>query len=430
MVTDLQYAAINFAHSQEINKHAFVFMGCGSGKSGIYNLLLLWSYLNQAAIPHCLVISPHNSLLAMHKTQSKHYLRGTTLNVASLLPGDVQKQEFPTNFELLYISIHAFNELIHDHKEVLTQWNITNIFVNEYHNVVSKLFRFNSSWKSLRLCASLNKKIMFLSATTDRILMKYTSNFFGIGDLEVIGSTTMYSVPEVKICVIKNHGANNREHLLQIIVNHCTNLTKTKKESYFKIHAITMSRQDAIHLSDQLNNSGLKAMWLTSKLSTSQKSYYLQKWENGDEQVLVSTFTDVIDNSSMEDVIIVGGTYSLYSLVQAIGRIRPKRQKISKSTIFIFHYEKYIQFEDQLIDDIISRAIGAEIFLIQRKETAKAYYKKCFIYVVTRIGLTNQPVAGRLCMKCFLSNQLFAITAPTAYTKTQSIKQQFKQLHN
>ena len=203
-VSELQYSAINFASSQELNKHAFVFMECGSGKSGIYNLLLLGSYLNCATIPRCIVISPHNTLLAMHKSQSKHYFRGTTLTVASLLPLDVQKKKFPPTFDILFISIHAFNELMSDHKEVLTQWNITNIFVDEYHNIVSELFRYSSSWKSLRLCASLNKKIMFLSATSDRILMKYLSHFFGIGDFNVIGSTTSYSVPKVKITVIKN----------------------------------------------------------------------------------------------------------------------------------------------------------------------------------------------------------------------------------
>ena len=55
-VTDLQYSAINFASSKDIKKHAFVFMGCGTGKSGVYNLLLLGSYLNQASVPRCMVI--------------------------------------------------------------------------------------------------------------------------------------------------------------------------------------------------------------------------------------------------------------------------------------------------------------------------------------------------------------------------------------
>ena len=48
-------------------------------------------------------------------------------------------------------------------------------------------------------------------------------------------------------------------------------------------------------------------MWLTSNLPPVQKSEYLQLWEDGDEKVLVSTFTDGIDNTATEDIIIVGG---------------------------------------------------------------------------------------------------------------------------
>jgi hypothetical protein len=109
-VTPLQYDAINFASSQDIQRHAFVLMGCGTGKSGIYNLLLLGAYLNMSPIPRCIVVSPHNSLLSLHETQSKQYLRGTNLKVISLLPSHIQNMEIPSHFDLLFISIHAFNE--------------------------------------------------------------------------------------------------------------------------------------------------------------------------------------------------------------------------------------------------------------------------------------------------------------------------------
>jgi hypothetical protein len=50
-VSKLQYQAITHASSLENNKHAFVLMGCGTGKSGIYNLLLLCAYMNMISIP-------------------------------------------------------------------------------------------------------------------------------------------------------------------------------------------------------------------------------------------------------------------------------------------------------------------------------------------------------------------------------------------
>ncbi len=377
-VTELQYSAINFAASSEIHKHAFVFMGCGMGKSGIYNLLLLGAYLNRTPIPKILVISPHNSLLAMHVLQSKHYLRGTSLKVLSLLPIDIQKDEIPAQFDLMFISIHAFNDLMIDQQHIFKQWCIDNIFIDEYHNMVGELFRFTTSWQSLRHCASLNAKMMFLSATTDSYLMASIAKFMSIVDYDVIGSISTYSVPNVRIVVIKNTQDNEREFLLDTIIRHCKNIISKKSERRFKIHAITMSRQDASDLSDRLNIAGIQSMWLTSSQSTVQKSQYLQLWEDGDEKVLVSTFTDGIDNSSTEDVIIVGGTYSIYSLVQAIGRIRPKRQSFTNSSVFIFHSSKYVQFEQQTIDDNVSRATGGNILSTQDGITARTYYQKMF----------------------------------------------------
>ena len=378
LVTDLQYTAISFASSPEVNKNAFVFMGCGTGKSGIYNLLLLGAYLNRTLIPRTLVISPHNSLLSMHETQAKQYLRGTSLSVMSLLPVDIHNQKCPTHFDLLFISIHAFNDLMSSHQDVVMQWGIQNIFIDEYHNTIGELFRVYSSWQSLRLAATLNAKIMFLSATMDGELIKHVTRFMSIREYEVIGSTTNYAIPNVRIAIIKHARANQRETLLDMVIHHCRNLIERKKEANTKIHAITMSQQDAIDLSDRLNNAGLSSIWLTSNLPPGQKSHCLHQWEFGNEKVLVSTFTDGIDNSTTEDVIIVGGTHSIYSLVQAIGRIRPKRQHFNKSSVYIFHSSRYVQFEEYSIDDNVSRAIGANIFTEDNRANARRYYEKMF----------------------------------------------------
>ncbi len=139
-----------------------------------------------------------------------------------------------------------------------------------------------------------------------------------------------------------------------------------------------MSRQDACDLSDRLNHAGVKSIWLTSNLPPPQKSHYLQLWEEGTEKVMVSTFTDGIDNTATEDVIIVGGTYSIYSLVQAIGRIRPKRQHFNRASVYIFHSSRYVEFDEQSFDDNVSRAIGASIFTEQERDRATSYYEKMF----------------------------------------------------
>jgi hypothetical protein len=83
-------------------------------------------------------------------------------------------------------------------------WNVRNIFINEYHNIIGELFRFTTSWQSLCYVTSLNVKIMLLSATADRELMKYTADFMSLAEFDVIGSTATYKVPNISINVVSD----------------------------------------------------------------------------------------------------------------------------------------------------------------------------------------------------------------------------------
>ena len=315
--TDLQYEAITHASSPEINSHAFVLMGCGTGKSGIYNLLLLGSYLNACPVPRTIVISPHNSLLSQHEFQSRQYLRGTNLQVSSMLLSDISLLGPSPEFDLLFISIHAFNDLIITHgRSILQQWNVSNIFIDEYHNIVGELFRYSTSWASIRMLAGARIKIMCLSATADPTLMDNIANFMCLGQYKVIGRKDNYPVPNVAIKMIQSEYNHDSATLIQSVVSLCRDITEKKKDRTFKIHAITMSKEDATSLCDNLNLAGMKSIWLTSDLLSKQKAKVLQLWEEGPEKVLVSTFVDGIDNSTTEDVILVGGMHSIYSLVQ------------------------------------------------------------------------------------------------------------------
>jgi hypothetical protein len=228
-VTDLQYQAVSHASSKEINKHAFVLMGCGTGKSGVYNLLLLGAYLHMSNIPKTMVISPHNSLLEMHKLQSRHYLRGTNLSVISISPSDVENKHFPTHFDLVFISIHAFNELLSEYRHIILQWKLENIFVDEYHNVIGELFRFSSAWQCLRIIPSLNVKIMLLSATSEVKLMSSIATFMNLGDFEVIGSADHYPLPNIRIHVIANEQTLRRDSLFNKVLEHCQKIVKKKQ---------------------------------------------------------------------------------------------------------------------------------------------------------------------------------------------------------
>ena len=404
-VSELQFAAISHASSKDVQKHAYVLMGCGTGKSGIYILLLLGAYLHRCPIPRCLVISPHNSLLAQHTTQARQYFRGTNLRVNSLLPSQVSSDDIPTDFDLLFISIHAFHDMVKNRPQSITDWKLDNIFIDEYHNVLGELFRYSSSWESLRNLSLFNVRIMCLSATSDKFIRKGLSDFMSLGDYVVIGDVQKYPVPQVRINIISNVYHDCGESLIQSVVQHCRSLFEMKPNHFFKIHAITMSKKDAIALSDSLNNAGLPSLWLTSELNSQQKSHVMKSWEDGPEKVLVSTFVDGIDNASTEDVIIVGATHSIYSLVQAIGRIRPPRQNMERATIHIFHCDSYLRYNAIEVDDNVSRAIGAGIVAHQAsRDMVTKYYNSKFTSIGYKKWMEQQSCLRKILYSFFHIN--------------------------
>ena len=82
-VTDLQYEDINHTSSTDTSKYVFNFLRCGTGKSGVRNLLILCTYLKQSLNLKTMVSSHSKSLLAMHKLQAHYYFRGINLKVSS-----------------------------------------------------------------------------------------------------------------------------------------------------------------------------------------------------------------------------------------------------------------------------------------------------------------------------------------------------------
>ena len=141
-------------------QHAIVLFGCGTGKSGIYILQQLACCMFGINWPKSIFISPHNTLLAMHNMQATKYFLGTSLRVKKLLPSDVASGNHSSEFVLPFISIqNAFKDLMDVNPNQLCQWNIKNIFVDEYHNLFGELFRHTNSWTSLQNLARHNIKI-------------------------------------------------------------------------------------------------------------------------------------------------------------------------------------------------------------------------------------------------------------------------------
>jgi len=119
------------------------------------------------------------------------------------------------------------------HPNQLQQWNIKNIFIDEYHNIFGELFRHTNLWMSLRNLVRHKIKITLLSATANTLLMDFVGHYLRLGNWipDVVISAERYSDAEVLSVLV--------QRIKQL------NISKNQKGRMFKIHIVVMNKDDA-----------------------------------------------------------------------------------------------------------------------------------------------------------------------------------------
>lgn len=344
-------------------KHCFVFMAPGTGKSGLYNISLAAAALYGKKVQKTLVISPHNGLLVQHTQQSIQYFNTLPIKVICYESSDIsENSEDPPdmgNVNLCFLSICAFKKLIRHHPNSFEQWKFKRIIIDEYHNVISEVFRFNSSWEGLRNIALLKTKVVCMSATANTFIMKCISQLLGLGnEYKVIGDTTSYCPPNVAILLSSVNFAN-----LTTTVIDSVSCDFDKDDSRHSAHVITLTIADANKIADQLNERGIKSRSLHSECTREERQDIMFKWSQNQIQALVSTIQDGIDSITCKRVYIAGGSQNNMALIQSIGRIRPPQQTGQDATVKIFDtkYPKIDENHDEETSIFISKVTGAGI---------------------------------------------------------------------
>jgi len=361
----LQLEAIQYLDNTSVEGqcHAFVFMGTGTGKSGIYNISAAAAVLHGHNIQKTLVISPHNGLLAQHCQQSKTYFQSLpTIRVTSHDSTEISEQhDVPpdlNNADLCFISIHGFQKLMKYHLNTFQQWGFQRIIIDEYHNVISEIFRFGSSWDALSNIASLGTKILCMSATANTFIMQCIAKLLGLGNqYKVIGDIGRYRVPNVAIL----RSMVQYPSLLSTVVSEVSSEFQNPNCSEYTFHIITMSISDAKDIAKMLNNRDILSMSLHSECTKDERQDIMRKWNNNKLKVLVSTIHDGIDSSQCKHVYIVGGSHNNMALLQSIGRIRPRQQSGSNAKVKIYDTD-YPGVDDNSEEDdkrFIQSLIGA-----------------------------------------------------------------------
>ena len=321
-----QMEAIKSIDDTSNHRDVVVHLAPGQGKSGLWNYALLARAICGSVRQRTIVICPYNSLLAQQQLKSKKCFHGTNLRVysitASSLPSMISTLQ--EGFDLLYISIDAFNTIRQNYTDTFHNWGVKVIYVDEFHLTLTECYRHENSWQSLRDLKSLNTKIVLLSATTNVTATKMVTNYAGMGENYItIGGPSSYTVPNVAFEIKKSTNAD----LILDIVDHIKSQLSPPQTQDFAIHVITVSKEHAMSLTQSIKNAKITAEWLTSDCTADQRENIIDRWDAGKISVLASTYSVGLDNSKVKQVIIMGGCRSAADALQCAGRIRPRQQK-------------------------------------------------------------------------------------------------------
>ena len=445
-ISPLQLAAIMHLDnvSAEGRIHAFILMATGTGKSGLYNIPSAAAALYGNPIPKTLVISPHNGLLSQHCQQSTNYFRTLKVTITSLESSEVsESSDCPPdikNTDVCFVSICGLHKLRQHHSNCFEQWGFQRIIIDEYHNIISEMFRFNSSWEGLRNISSLGVKIVCMSATGNEYIMKCVSRLLGLGTkYKLIGDTDQYKVPEVSILLSKVENGD----LLMTVVEEVYHDFDQNSSTNHSAHVIVLSIDDAKQIVEYLQAKHINSKYLHSQCTREERQDVMRMWSDNQFQVLVSTIQDGIDSSQCKRVYVVGGSHNIIALIQSIGRIRPPQQSGPNATVKIFDTHRPIidaNYEEEN-KRLFQKAVGAGLVLPEDDQEkarnvitdlfTRCGYKK---YIKTneclrqtlfmKIGITSPKC--QMCTNCLEKDNIIqtALAATKANEENESKKLQ------
>ena len=89
-----------------------------------------------------------------------------------------------------------------------------------------------------------------------------------------------------------------------LVLQRIKQLNISKKDCSFKIYIVVMTKDAAAAVREALSAESISCLMLTSDCLQSKKEDTMLAWEEREEQCMVYTIVDGIDNGTVEDVFV------------------------------------------------------------------------------------------------------------------------------
>jgi superfamily II DNA helicase RecQ len=327
------------ASATENGNHSHVGLPCGSGKSLAWLLPLVASAMTSKKMGLQIVVLPYNFLVSHLDNSAREILQDKfDVSVVSLTTIECSESSLPLVLanddhlpNLAFFGLDAFVSLHTYHRASLFRWarsgKIHRIFLDEIHTLFGELFR--EKYDHLRQIAQYGVPITTLSGTVPPTLVLGLSRYLNMAnkdnDADVIVSNDLlgtfppgFNISCGNFINIEAEATRRAKDVMS-----CT--------PQFGLHLICASKKSALRIFHDLSNlvPKYKIELVTADIPKEEQAEIARKWSAGEFDILVSTSSALVGNESSrcQAVFIVGYIFNLMSVVQAMGRLRPKQRK-------------------------------------------------------------------------------------------------------
>ena len=324
-------------------KHTFCSIGCGGGKSLAWIMpvvreqaLGFRSKLRIIVIPYCFLLDHH-----IHST-IKTIGQCSGISVEKLNGTDIHNNILPNVLRdrdnlpgLLFLSLEAMAELVRHHflylQELGEEGLLEKIYVDECHTILSEL-NFRSKYHAISRLAALNIPTVLFTGTIQRsFICDYMNYMFGSKDT---GMYQMFVDSNIFTDIMIKIEHNSSKSYIEKSCNHVVEFAS--KYSSANVHVIVSTVDEGRSVYERLKSiSRYECEFIYS--GSENQDCIARKWNGNEIRILISTTLGLVGNESSKTqmVCLVGLHYNLPSIIQSIGRIRPKtRTRYSLCSIF------------------------------------------------------------------------------------------------
>ena len=368
------------------NKHLFVGMGCGQGKSACVTVPKVAEKIVGKRLGCIIMALPYKALSYYQYESIKDllgklseclvtYLDSTTCQQASnnnQLPGILQEHALP---DIIIVTMEGIKILLESFKnEIRTLCKkglIHRIVIDEVHTMLNESY-FRKAYTVYSTLSILRIPIILMSGSLPNNLIFPLCKSLHLAkhptDIDIISNDIHLNKFPKNFKFLVHHNQNN------VISSAVQNIgyTLEKNKYAYGIHVICASIRQSQEIYDNLKQyESVKVGLVNSNIDKHTQQSTMKQWQNSELTVFVSTSAGLVgnENPSCRYVFIVGYLHSAVALTQAIGRLRIRQRDNGSVRIFLYpvNDKKLKEMEDN--DSDLINTLIPDIFDEKYKST-------------------------------------------------------------